>query len=103
MCVQIEGGQVKSWQTSLVTNCIRAEIQKSNVIRARKAVLSGTGAIFGLSTKTAPLSAVVWMGTMYRYCQRFTTKTNPSFWEILGSTETKDPDGSPIFYMSAMR
>jgi len=48
MCMQIEGGQVKSWQTSLVTNCIRAEIQKSTVIPALKAVLSGTGVIFGL-------------------------------------------------------
>jgi len=40
MCVQIEGGQVKSWQTSLVKNCIGGETQKSTVILARKAVLS---------------------------------------------------------------
>jgi len=27
MCVQIEGEQVINWQTSLLANCIRGEIQ----------------------------------------------------------------------------
>jgi len=40
MCVQFEGEQVKNWQTSLVTNCIRGEIQKPTIIRAQKAVWS---------------------------------------------------------------
>jgi len=40
MCVQFEAGEVKSWQTSLITNCIQGEIQKCTVIRTRKAVFS---------------------------------------------------------------